>query len=370
MPVYKRGEVWHYDFTVNGERYRGSTGARLKDQAVKIEARERGRALLGGVHQSLTIEEAADLWFKAKKVGKKSAKNTAYCIVSMLRHIGPTTLVSDIGARKITEAMNARRAEPIRRGKNRKVIPRLLSDSTVNRDMIDSTLRPILNYAKRNLEAPVKDIQWSDLRLSEPRERIRWFTDDEVIAWLRELPIWHRPSRIFMLRYGVRLKEAFFPLSAIHGDDIYTRDRKNGPQVVTLLPEDAADIRARAGRARAAEIEDTVWLKQMVDGSLRPIHWRGFQSASRAALARAGIQDARPAHDARHHAGTQLLRLTGGNLAAVKELLGHEAIASTMRYAHTSRDDLRRALRHAYATPEATTQETVNEDSGLKGVGS
>lgn len=365
MPVYKRGDVWHYDFTVDGERWRGSTGARRKEDALKIEQREHRKALLGGVHQSLTLLEAADLWFAAKVAGRKSAKTTAQRIEIMLRHMGRNTLVSQIGARAITEAMNSRRVEPIRRGKNRKPTGKLPSASTVNRDIIDSTLRPILNYAKRNLEAPVKDIPWPDLSLSEPTERVRWFTDEEVVAWLRELPVWHRPVLLFYLRYGVRLTEAFFPLSAIHGDDIYTRDRKNGPQVVTLLPEDAADIRARAGRARAAGIEDTVWLRQMKDGSLRPIRARGFQHASATALRRAKIKDARPAHDARHHAGTQLLRLTGGNLAAVKELLGHEAIASTMRYAHTSRDDLRRALRHAYATPEVSVDEMSSEDSTL-----
>jgi integrase len=281
--------------------------------------------------------------------------------------MGRATKVGDIGALRITQAMNARRVEPIRRGRNGKATPKLPTAATCNRDIIDSTLRPILNYAKRNLEAPVRDIPWADLRMQEPTERVRWFSDDEAAAWLRELPVWHRPVLLFILRYGVRLREAFFPLSAIRGDDIYTRDRKNGPQVVTLLPEDAADIRARMGRARAAEIESTVWLREMKNGSLRPIHWRGFQSASAKALERAGIADARPAHDGRHHAGTQLLRLSGGNLAAVKELLGHEAIASTMRYAHTSRDDLRRTLRHAYATAADVSQENVSDDNTLPG---
>lgn len=355
MPVKKRGDLWHYDFTINGERYRGSTGARRKEDALKIEAQEHRRALMGGLYQSLTLEEAADLWFAAKVVGKKSAADTARRIEIMLRHMGRKTPISDIGARKITDAMNARRTEAVRKGKNRVATDKLPANATVNRDMIDSTLRPILNYARRNLEATVKDIPWPDLKLAEPTERVRWFTDEEVAAWLSHLPVWHRPVLLFVLRYGVRLKEAFFPLSAIHGDDIYTRDRKNGPQVVTLLAEDAADVRARAGRARAAGIEETVWLREMRGGKLTPIHWRGFQSASARALKDAGIKDARAVHDARHHAGTSLLRLTQGNLAAVKELLGHEAIASTMRYAHTSRDDLRNALRGAY--PEARTEQ-------------
>lgn len=366
MPVKKRGDVWHYDFTINGDRYRGSTGARLKEDALKIEARHYKTALMGSLHESLTLAEAADLWFAAKKAGRKDAKNTASRIVIMLRHVPGVTPVANIGARTITDAMNARRYEPIRRGKNGKDTGALPTNSTINRDLIDSTLRPILRYASRNLEAQVKDIPWSDLRLPEPRGVVSWFTDGQIETWSEALPYWHRPVLRFILRYGVRLREAFFSLDAIHdtpnGMDIYTRDRKNGPHVITLLEEDAAEMRARIGRAKTADL-DTVWFREMKNGELRAIDPRGFQSASAAALSLAGI-DARPAHDGRHHAGTTLLRRSGGNLAAVKELLGHEAIASTMRYAHTSRDDLRNALRGAYAEPSAAGEQPEN-DLGL-----
>jgi integrase len=227
--------------------------------------------------------------------------------------------------------------------------------------------RPNVRRRRRSADRSLPGIPWSDLRLSEPRERVRFFSDEEIAAWEASLPVWHRPLLHFILRYGVRLQEAFFPLSAMRGDDIYTRDRKNGPQVITLIPEDAAEMRARAGRAVAAGL-DTVWFREMRDGSLTPIHWRGFQSASGLALKRAGMTDVRAVHDARHHAGTTLLRQSGGNLAAVKELLGHEAIASTMRYAHTSRDDLRRTLRHVYATKTDTPEKKPRKNKPLKAV--
>lgn len=364
MSVFKRGDIWWYDFTVRGERFRGSTGARLKEDALAIEKREHRKALLGGLHQSLTLEEAADIWFAAKVVGKKSASDTAQRVVIMLRHMDRRLPISEIGARHITAAMNARRVEPIRRGKNKKSTGAYPANGTVNRDIIDSTLRPILNYAATNLEADVKRIPWSDLRLPEVRQRVRWFSDEEISAYAEHLPHWHRPVLRFILRYGVRLTEAFFSLEAIRGDDVYTRDRKNGPQVVTLLPDDAADIRARAGRARAAGL-DTVWFREMKSGELRAIQPRGFQSAAATSLKRAGVEDARAVHDARHHAGTMMLR-GSGNLAAVKELLGHESIQSTMRYAHTSREDLRRTLRHVYGTNNAEQQENTSENKSVK----
>ncbi|MFA4899912.1 MAG: tyrosine-type recombinase/integrase [Brevundimonas sp.] len=366
MPVYKRGDIWWYDFTVNGERYRGSTGARLKEDAAKIENREFRKALMGGLHQDITLEAAADLWFAAKVAGRKSAKTTAHRVEIMLRHLGPRTKLTDIGPLKVTQAVNSRRVEAIRRGKNRKAINKLPSAATVNRDIIDTTLRPIIRYARKNLEVEMREIDWSELRLEEPREVVRWFTEEELKARSDQLPHWHQPIQRFIQRYGVRLREAFFPLSAVHDDgktmDIYTAVRKNGPHVVTLLEEDAAEMRARIGRAVAAEL-DTVWFREMKDGSLTAIHWRAYQSAASAANRRSGVQ-ARAVHDDRHHAGTTLLRKTGGNLAAVKKLLGHEVISSTMRYAHTSRDDLRDALRHAYGTIENVTPEKPKKAEG------
>ena len=369
MPVFKRGDIWWFDFTVKGERYRGSTGARTKDIALKVERREHDAALLGGVSEPLTLARAADLWFTAKKAGRKSARDTALRLQIMLRLIPGETLVSAIGARTVTEAMDRRRFEPILKGKNRKDTGKLPTNSTINRDLIDSTLRPILRYASRNLEAQVKDIDWVELRLPEPKNRAHPFNAQQIEAWAAGLPVWHRPVLRFILRYGVRLKEAFPPLDAVqdHGDvvDVYLRDRKNGePHIVTLIDEDAAEMRARVGRARAAGL-DSFWFREMKNGSLRAIHWRGFQSASDRALDLAGMPGARPAHDGRHHAAMAFMRGTG-DLAAVKELLGHESVQSTMRYAHTSRDELRRKLRHVYGTTAATSDEESSENSALK----
>ena len=217
------------------------------------------------------------------------------------------------------------------------------------------------------MEEPVKPIPWRKLRLQEPKGRTRSFTSAELVDWLGEMPEWHRPLMRFILRYGVRLAEAFFPLAALNAEacEVIVRDRKNGlPHVVTLIPEDARDLAARASRAQAAGL-DTVWFRQMRTGKkeLRAIKPRGVQSASYVALRRAEVADARPIHDGRHHAATTFLRASG-RLELVKELLGHEAITSTMRYAHTDRADLRKAMRHAYGTRETQAAKNAIQDKG------
>jgi hypothetical protein len=360
MAVYRRGDVWWFDFTVNGHRYRASTQQRSKTAAKKVEERERERAKLGEVREALTIHECADRWFAARGATKRSAQTTAQRIVIMLRCVGAGTLVPNIDAPAIEEAIQRRRVEPTRQGK----VP---TNTTVNRDLIDTTLRPILRYAKQNLGQSVQDIDWKALRLPEPPGRERRFTDAEVAAWRAELPEWHRAVYDFAKRYGVRLREAFFPPDSVDvaSGRIFVRKRKNGREhTIRLLPDDRSDIAARVGRARAAGLP-TVWFKEGPEG-LEPIHWRGFQSASRTALDRAGILDAKPVHDLRHHAGTTLMRKTG-NLAAVKRLLGHENIQSTMRYVHADDDDVFDALWHAYGTEEPDDAESLVKSKAVIG---
>ena len=238
--------------------------------------------------------------------------------------------------------MQRRRLETTRQGKTP-------SNSTINRDLIDTTLRPILNYARRVLKQPVCEIEWRELRLAEPKGRDRAFTQAEISAWREALPAHHRVVFDFAARYGVRLMEAFFPLDCVDAEAgrILLRDRKNGRgHNLRLLPDDQRTIAALYARAQKAGLA-TLWFREMATGQLRPIHWRGFQSASQAALKTAGITNARPVHDLRHHAGTTLVRMTG-NLAATKALLGHDNIQSTMRYVHADDDDVYAAMTKAH----------------------
>lgn len=356
MSLYKRGDVWWYDFTVNGERYRGSTQLRGKAAAKAVEGAERERAKLGSsAARPLTLKQAADRWFGARMADKASAKTVAIRLEIMLRHIDGALEVSAISAGVILDAIEARRLDVVGRGRK---VAKPPSNSTVNRDLIDTTLRPILNHAKRVLNATVQDIPWGDLKLSEPKDRDRPYTPAERTAWREGLPAWHRPLWDFMDRYGVRLGEAFFPPENYDPEAgrVLLRIRKGGkPHTIRLLDEDRAEMNARYSRAREAKLR-TLWFKDEGE-KLTPIHRRAFQSASKASLQRAGIADARPAHDLRHEAGTRLMRKTG-NLPAVKRMLGHENIQSTMRYVHADDEDVFEALRHTYATETPKEPET------------
>lgn len=365
MSLYRRGDVWHYDFTLDGYRHRGSTGFKDQRAASRFEERERDRLALGsGYRGSLALESIAAAWFSARITGTRSEVGTARRVRTMVRLLGPQTPITAIDAPHVAEAIAARRMEPTRNSRASKA-PRAPSNATINRDLIDTTLRPILRYARKTLKLPVKEIDWADLRLQEPAERVRSFSAAEISVFREALPRWHRPLFDFISRYGVRLKEAFFDLGALDLDAgvVTLRKRKRGPDhSIPLLPEDVRSLAALAGRAREAGL-DTVWFRQMKDSSLRPIHWRGYQSASAAALRAAKIPDARPVHDLRHHAGTVVLRHTG-NLQVAKKLLGHENIRSTSRYAHAYHEDVLDALRHTSATAPTAKKNKSSKNKG------
>lgn len=358
MSLYRRGDTWHYDFQLAGHRYRGTTRCIKKGDAQKYLERLRRDLALGAFNalQEQTLKDVSVEWFKAKVAGTKAEATVGFRLNIMLRHFDGDALISTIGAAEVQAAISRRRVETTRQGK-------LPSNSTVNRDLIDTTLRPILRFAGRNLELKVREIPWSDLRLKEPKGRTRTFSGDEIDAWRASMPEWHRPLFDFINRYGVRLTEAFFPLDAIDvvGGRVALRARKNGgTHYLPLLPDDLSNMKARMGRARDADLS-TVWFRQKPDGKLQAITPRGHQAASQAALKAAKIVDARPVHDRRHHAATTALKASG-NLAVVKQLLGHESITSTARYAHVSDADVLAALGHKSPHTEAEVVKIISEN--------
>lgn len=366
MSLYRRGDTWHYDFTVEGRRYRGSTGLRDKKAAARFEDRERERAALGSTYRgSLALKDVAAAWYSAKAAGRKSETTTALRVKIMLRHMGELTPVTGIDAPQIAEAIQARRMEATRTtAKGKK--PKPVSNTTINRDLIDTTLRPILRYARRALKLPVREIDWSELRLQEPPERVRSFTAAETAAFREALNPWHRPLFDFVSRYGVRLSEAFFPIAAfdIDAGEIVLRNRKKGADhTIPLLEEDRRTLAALAGRASKAKLE-TLWFREDKRGKLIATTARGFQSACTRALESTGIRDARPVHDWRHHAATSILRATG-NLQVARQLLGHADIKSTARYAHAHKSDVLAGLRHASGTTEPAAGEKTCENKSV-----
>lgn len=372
MSVYKpaKSPFFQYDFQIKGRRFHGSTGVETRRAAEEVERRIRRQAALGELDDAsqMTLDQAAARWWDEHGSTLKGGDRLEARIERAVTLIGPSTPIRDITTKVVARAIERRRGQTRVHTKAKNARQYLPTDSTVNRDMID-TLRPILNRARRTWEAKLPEIDWAALRRAEPKPRPTEFAGDDYERMLAEVrPHWH-PMIDFALKYGVRLAELFFSLDDLDVGDldnarVKLRDRKGGDQhVIPLLPDDAAQLAARLGRARSAGLK-TVWFREKrLPGPggkviLKPLTYNGLQIAVRRAMTRSGLRAAkgmRGIHATRHHAAMQTLRKTG-NIRVAQLLLGHADIKSTMVYAHAVEDDVRKALAdvHESAAPESS----------------
>jgi len=360
MSVYKpaKSPFFQFDFVLKGKRFHGSTGVETRRAAEQVERNIRQQAALGLLDDAsqMTLDEAAARWWDEKGSTLKGGDRLEARMERAITLIGPATPICQITTAVMSRAIEKRRGQTRTHAKGPKAKQYLPTASTVNRDMIDA-VRPILNRARKVWEAKLPEIDWQELRMEEPKPKPKEFAGDELdLVRSHVLPHWHDFIHI-ATRYGCRLSEMFFGLDDLdlHKLDdarVKLRERKGGDDhVIPLLPEDAAMLAARLGRARAAGL-DTVWFRERrLPGPggkvvLKALRYGGAEIAMRRAMVRSGLKASkgvRGAHAFRHNTAMKTLR-ESGNLRVVQELLGHADIKSTMVYAHAIESDVRAAL--------------------------
>lgn len=386
MSVYPRkrkngATVWHYDFVIEGRRFHGATGQTTRRAAETFEARKRQEVASGVIDRpELTLDVAAGRWWADVGRHRSDAKDKERCIEWLIDRLGKTTLASAIRTSEVLELVAARRDEHARNvARDRgKVVgkARRVTAATVNRDVI-GTLRPILRHAEAVFEDPLPRILWAKASLREGDTPVREeFSSTELSAWMRHLGPIERAFLAMSSLYGLRFGEMFFPPDAVEASDPlaarlriarykgrsgWREFRKGGgAHVIPLLEPEARLLGALAARARAAGIE-TIWAEDH-GARLEPISYWGMHQRLRSAAKRAGLRPGRLIHGLRHHAATQILRVSG-NLMLAKQTLGHSHVGTTQRYAHASDADVREGLaaipRYSPDTPNVIEQDML-----------
>jgi len=352
MGVYRKGRYWHYDFVIRGRRYFGSTGQESKRAAEAVERTRRLEAAtgIGADAGDLTLDLAASRYYDEVNSTLDERTDLLRRLRVVLECVGKGKLLKEIDTATIAEAIRKRRKYP----------GRSPAPATINRDLIDHTLRPLLNRARKVWGArTLPAIDWRSVRLREPKGIVREYSDAELEAWRTGLEPVPRFALDLMLTYGLRFGELFFFPGAVDGkamrltiNAVLNRDgdiktRKSGHSL--SLPLRAEHARLLAAMASTRKADQTVF-----DFTYWGLHSRLSTAASRAGLGERAI------HGARHHAATKLLRSTG-NLKLTQNLLGHASIQSTMRYAHASEADLRAAINGlSPACPEVISGDDAN----------
>jgi integrase len=322
--LYKRTNVWHYDFTVGGKRHRGSTRQSSESKARKVESKLISRAEEMGPSAVLRrapllsdfaprfltwVDQAPALAPKTRRyyrIGWLVIRQTPL-VAMTLDHI--TTEEVDSLALKGSPSYVNQALRTLRRllGKAAEwkviaIAPRIKLMKELGREQtIDPEIEAkLLAVAKQ----PVKDIliiiQDTGLR---PEEifRIRI----ENIDWTRRL-IFNPHGKTRAARRHVPISERMLDLLML---------RCAGKSVGWLFPS-----------------------KRSANGHLTTVG-RQFRQARRAA----GLPEALVLYCARHTFGTAVYEATG-NLALVMKAMGHSDVRTAMRYQHPALDSLREAI--------------------------
>jgi len=358
MSVYKpkKSPFWHYDFILQGRRFHSSTGAKDKEKAKSIEAEARKEAaasLLSAAVLDISIDHAFGRYWQEHARHLKSADDVFTKLEKLKDGLGADTMLGSLSNAQIATYIARRRSE--------------VSDASVNRET--AILRAVMNRALSAWDIHFKMPNWRAHRLREPRGRVRFLTRDEEARLMSALRPDMRSIVRFCLITGARVTSArMLTWTAVDVEageiTLAVKSAFTGEKhILPLTPELFDLIEAQRGQhpiyvfTYVAETKNPEVSKRRRKGERYPFSRDGWRRTWKSALKKAGIADFR-FHDLRHTAATQMLRATK-NLAAVKEVLGHRDVATTMRYAHVLRDDVAAALsRNSPETQDAAAEKT------------
>lgn len=348
---------WHYDFSLDGVRFRGCTRCRVKREAARIEERERKRALHGEAERPvIMLSQAFARYTNDHARYLPSAKDVVRAMDRLLARLG------DVPLHHLTDndvaTLVARR-----RGDRARHRPGLVSNATVNRDT--ELLRRVVRTADDKWGCAVpKKLRWGKHLLPERQERAREASAKEESDLLANL----RPDLVPLVRFcgitGTRLGSAIrLTWAAVDYDagQVVLHDKGNARTQgdrTRVIPITGALRALLANEKGKHPIYVFTYLcrrslRHRRRGAYYPFSRNGWRRDWAKALEAAGIADFR-FHDLRHTAGSRVTRERG--IRVTQKLLGHTSIVTTQRYAHVELEDLREAMeavsRHADANPD------------------
>jgi len=321
MGVYKRGRIWWLSYTIDGRQVFESSGSTTRKEAENALVMRKAAIVQGTLQRrfrvtnkanGVTLVQFTQQYLRYARANKRSWIRDVQLAAHLNRALGTKCLAEirplDVENYKIERLQKAKPA-------------------TVNREV--ALLKRMFNLAYQwdfALENPVKGVKL--LREDNLIERILQ-PEEEPLLFAEAHPDL-RPILVAALNTGMRLGE----LLSLQWPDV------NLPQRVITVRK------TKNGRLRRIPINNPLLhtlasLKQQLPQSEYVFpsprsgqRRRSVRTAFEAARRRAGLTDLR-FHDLRHTFATRLVA-AGVDLVTVKELLGHQDISMTLRYAHAS----------------------------------
>jgi integrase len=324
--VFLRRGKWYLYFRANGKRVREVVKhAQSKTDALKVLSLKVNAALHAeyGLRQErkrIGFMEFADLFLERyAKPNKRSWRDDLYAVKILGRYFGQLFL-HEVTAFDI-ESFKAARVKEV-------------SKSRVNRNL--DLVKKLFSLA----------CDWQYLEESPARK-------------VKKFRVFNMVERILDQGEQVRLLEASAPhLRPVLQALLNTGCRKSE---ILGLKWDQVDLckgtvcieRTKSGRNRVIPINSVLLSVleslQAVDGQSEYVFlgpdgkaMRDIKTSFKTACKRAGIEGMR-IHDLRHTAASRMVE-AGIDLPTVSRILGHSSITTTMRYAHSTQETMRKAV--------------------------
>jgi len=314
-----RGAQWYIDYYVGYERKREAVGTqkRFAEEVIakrRIEIKE-GKFFDRKKESVHRLKEILDDFLAYSKTNKKSYERDIGLVKQLLTYFD--------GSKRL-EAVTPILIEQYK-GKRLNADGR--KPATVNREL--ACLKCAFNWAIKNAKASANPVRSVKL-LKENNMRLRYLSQEEIGRLLNACPTTIRRIVTAALHTGMRLGE-ILPLKWEDIDFaqniIILKNTKSGR--MREIPINGV-LRKTLNECRKNTDEVHVFCNES------GVPYRSINSMFQRIIKKAGIADFR-FHDLRHTAASYMVML-GIQLATVREILGHQSINMTLRYAHLSQE--------------------------------
>lgn len=305
MSLYKVGSIWYYYITVDGKRYRESTGETDKRRAQEVHDRIKYELQRQGTPDGFTLADALRIWLTDKERTNKEKS-----AVRVLLRVYPSRPISEIAPHEIIEALQPR------------------ANSTINRTI--SIINAAIALASERGKCKKLTIKKRD----EEGKRLRFLTREEWETLYKELPPHLKAIALFAIETGLRQANVL----GLTWNQVNIKNR--------LVWVDAVDAKGKKAITVPLSKRATALLRLLNRTKKneyvflfndKPV--KSVKTAWNKALKRAGI-DNFTFHDLRHTWASWHVQ-KGTPLMVLKELGGWADISMVQRYAHLSPDHLR-----------------------------
>ena len=319
---------WYIYYRADGRRVRKAVkGALGRADALKVLQAEvvdtfRGKHGFKKDEKKIGFMDFAALYIESyAKVNKRSWKDDVSAVGALKRYFGSSYL-SEIRVFDIESFKAARLKEGVSKA-------RVNRNLTILKKMFSKAVD--WEYLKENPAQRVK-------RFPENSAKERTLREDEREKLLEACASHLQPIVLMALNTGMRRSE----ILGLRWNEVdfgkrtvrVERTKSGKARIIpinSLLFSELQSLRKRTGHS------DFVFLYPR---TMQPI--RNVKTAFSAAVRRAGLKGLR-FHDLRHTAASKMVE-AGIDLVTVSKILGHSTIQMTMRYAHPTPENMRRAV--------------------------